>query len=77
VIKAILADTKTATTGLPALHECAGEPSPAAGHRFRVPQRQRNGARGKKESPSACRSSAVARVMSSGCCFKMSKPELR
>ena len=35
-IKAILAGTKTAMTGLPALHECAGEPLPAVGDRFRV-----------------------------------------
>jgi hypothetical protein len=28
-IEAILADTKSAMTGLPALHEYAGEPSPS------------------------------------------------
>jgi uncharacterized protein YhfF len=35
-IEAILAGTKTAMTGLPALHERAGEPLPAVGDRFRV-----------------------------------------
>jgi hypothetical protein len=35
-IETILSDTKTAMTGLPALRECAEEPSPAVGDRFCV-----------------------------------------
>jgi len=35
-IEAILAGARTAMTGLAALHECAGEPLPAVGDRFRV-----------------------------------------
>jgi uncharacterized protein YhfF len=35
-IAAILAGTKTAMTGLPALHEAAGEPLPKAGDRLQV-----------------------------------------
>lgn len=35
-VSAILAGTKTAMTGLPALHEKAGEPLPAAGDRLCV-----------------------------------------
>jgi uncharacterized protein YhfF len=35
-VSAILSGAKTAMTGLPAFHEHAGEPLPAAGDRFRV-----------------------------------------